>query len=31
MDAKDYKYYFNLVYNGSNELYANAYAIAMTT
>jgi hypothetical protein len=28
---KDYKYYFQLVYDGTNELYANAYAIAMTT
>lgn len=26
-----YKDYFLKVYDGTNELYANAYAIAMTT
>ena len=26
-----YSYYFNRVFDGSNYLYANAYAIAMTT
>lgn len=31
VEIKDYKYYFNSVYDGSNPLYANAYAVAMTT